>query len=109
MSTTTKTVPLNTRHYGMIAIGVISALVTVLGTAQGNIPQFSTYLEATAIPDIITIADWVAARIQSGKGLGSISFSDIQTLITTVEDLKSKFPVIQKPAVAPATPSTTSS
>lgn len=78
----------------MIAIGAISTAITVLGAIHNNIPAWSTYLETNAIPTVITILDWVGARIKDAKGINSISIGDITTILAEIKSLKDGIPPI---------------
>jgi hypothetical protein len=96
-----------TRHYGVIVIGIISSVISALGTIQGHIPDFSSYLQATAIPDIITIADFIVARLKDQRGLAGLSMQDILVLYGKIQDMKDKFPSLKSPVTLPAAASTT--
>jgi hypothetical protein len=97
--------PIQTRHIGLTVVGALTSLVTILGFVSHNAPTVTDYLVTTAIPTIITIADWVVARIKDAKGINSISAADIITLIQELKLLKDKAPVIVPPVIATTTTS----
>jgi hypothetical protein len=81
-----------TRHIGLSIVGVLSGLISVLGMIQHDLPSISQYLTVTGIPAIITIADFIAARLKDTKGLQDISMTDIVNLYNEVKLLLDKFP-----------------
>lgn len=87
--------PLNTRHYGVMAIGAISTATVILGEVQHNIPTWSTFLVNNAIPAAITILDWIGARIKDAKGINSISVADITNILGILKSVKDGIPQIQ--------------
>lgn len=101
-----------TRHYGMLVIGAISTAISVLGGLQGHIPEFSTYVQATAIPDIITILDFALARLKDPRGLMGLSVQDLMMIYGKITEMRDKFPRIQlagTPIMPPANATVTGS
>jgi hypothetical protein len=95
-----------TRHYGIIVIGIISSVISALGTIQGHIPDFSQYLQATAIPGIITIADFIAARLKDQRGLAGLSLQDMMMVFEKIKEIKDKFPSLKSSVALPAASAT---
>lgn len=81
-----------TRHIGLSIIGVLSGLISVLGMIQHNLPTFVDYAQTTAIPTVITVADFIAARLKDSRGLQGITMDDVVKLYNEVKLLRDKFP-----------------
>jgi hypothetical protein len=61
---------------------------------KGHVPQFADYLQSTLFPDVILIADWIAARLKDKQGLSGITMDDLLKIYAELQDIKNKFPQI---------------